>query len=137
MISVCILLASFFLRLMVFMLQAFNFNRILLRTEMIYHQLLCYNRHGCCKWSCLKCYCISLHLYWLHSTASSSDLYRSAKFRVQRTCGVEQFATRLAREYVTVYVQDETEDASAQTITMTTKTTRRCCGVFRDFGAVI
>jgi len=32
---------------------------------------------------------------------------------VQRTCGVEQFATRLAREYVTVYVQDETEDASA------------------------
>ena len=54
----------------------------------------------------------------------------SAKFRVQRTCGVKQFATRLAREYVTVYVQDETEDASAQTITMTTKTIRRCCGVF-------
>jgi len=69
----------------------------------------------------------------MHSTASSSDLYRSAKFRVQRTCGVEQFATRLVWEYVTVYVQDETEDASAQTITMITKTTRRCCGVFSWF----
>jgi len=46
---------------------------------------------------------------------------------------VEQFATRLAREYVTVYVQDETEEASAQKITMTTKTTRRCCGVFSWF----
>ena len=84
---------------------------------------------GGCPWSSTT----MVFVNWLYSTASSSDLYRSAKFRVQRTCGVEQFATRLVREYVTVYVQDETEDASAQTIMMTTKTTRHCCGVFSWF----
>ena len=62
----------------------------------------------------------------LHSTACSSDLYRTVKLCVQRTCGVEQSAISLAWAFVTDYIYDDTENVSFQTVT---KTTWHCCGV--------
>ena len=38
---------------------------------------------------------------------------------VQRTCGVVQSAISLAREYVSDYIQHETENVSVQTVMMT------------------
>jgi len=104
-----------------------------------YHLQVCCNHVEVCQWrrsdTSTRALCPSggcpwspttmVHAKSLHSTASSSDLYR--------TCSVEQSTTSLQREYVTGYIPGETENISFHTMTMTHEDHLVLLHHFRDF----